>query len=305
MRIVSLLPSATEVVCALGLERQLVGRSHECDYPEEVQTLPVCSEPRFNPMGTSREIDDRVQAIVQKALSVYQVHVEQLKTLRPDVILTQDHCDVCAVGLPDVERAVCEIVDSKPRIVTLKPTGLPEVWKGMKRVAEALGCSDKGALLVSRIQRRMEEISEKARRLSKSPSVLLIEWFDPLMAAANWMPEFVEMLGGKDVFGASGSRAVKIRWEDVRDKDPDLIVILPCGWGIQRSLQEIKTLTQKLGWVDLKAVCDARVYVADGSHYFNRPGPRLMESFEMLAEMMYPDTFRFGHEGSGWKKLTP
>ena len=303
MRVVSLIASSTEIVCALGLEKFLVGRSHECDYPQSVKRLPVCSEPKFDPHGTSAEIDQRVKEIVSKSLSVYRVDSDKLKELQPHVIVTQDQCEVCAVNLEDVEKAVCNWLGSQPKIVSLKPDGLEDVWKGFERVAEALGVPEKGRELVGHSKNRMREISKKARSLSPGPSLACVEWFDPLMMAANWIPEFIEMLGGKDLFGHAGERAPRTAWEDVVKKNPDMIVLMPCGWDIKRSLEELPVLTQRPGWKDLKAVRNGRVYVTESNQFFNRPGPRLVESLEILAEIMYPGSFDFGHQGTGWKKL--
>jgi iron complex transport system substrate-binding protein len=254
-------------------------------------------------VGSARQIDEQVQKIVRESLSVYRVRTDQLQKLKPDVILTQEHCEVCAVSSKDVEDAVCSLVGSKPRIVTLRPDALPDVWKGMLEVAQTLDHLEKGKTLIEGFKRRMDEISKQARALNYHPTVVLIEWFDPLMAAANWMPEFVERLGGKNLFGKTGNHALKIQWEEIRSADPEIIVIMPCGWSIERSLGEIETLSGKPGWNDLRAVREKRVYIADGSHYFNRPGPRLVDSFEMLAEMMHPGAFQFGRQGRGWWAL--
>lgn len=303
MKIISLIPSATEIVCALGFQDQLVGRSHECDYPKGVEKLPACCQPKFSTKGTSAEIHSRVQELVSKSLSVYRVDTEKLKVLQPDLIVTQDHCDVCAVSLEDVEQAVCELIHSKPKIVTLKPDGLEDVWKGFQKVAEALGVPKNGENFVQKSKQRMKVISEKAKKFSSSPSVVCIEWFDPLMVAANWMPELIEMLGARDLFGRAGEHAPKVRWEDVIKTNPDFILIMPCGWGMDRSRKEIHLMTQKPGWRDLKAVREGKVYLTESNQYFNRPGPRLVDSLEIMAEIFYPETFKFGHEGSGWQKL--
>lgn len=303
MRIVSLIPSGTEIVCALGFENQLVGRSHECDYPERIRRLPICSEPRFDINGTSIEIDQRVQATVREALSVYRVNTEKLKELKPDVIVTQDHCDVCAVSLKDVEQAVCDWLGSKPKIIALKSNSLTDVWEGIHSAAQILGCSQKGDELVKQCQSRIQKLSEQARKLSSHPLVACIEWMDPLMVAGNWMPEFIESLGGKNLLARAGEHSPKVNWEDVRKKDPDVILIMPCGWDMNHSLQEVSVLTEKPGWDNLKAVREQKVYVADGNQYFNRPGPRLVDSLEILAEVMYPDFFSFHHEGKGWRKI--
>lgn len=303
MRIVSLIASSTELVCALGFEDQLVGRSHECDFPASVKRLPVCSEPKFDPKGSSAEIDRRVREIVSRSLSVYRVDALKLKELQPDLIVTQDQCEVCAVSLEDVEEAVCDWLGSRPKIVSLKPDGLEDVWKGFERVADALGVREKGRQLVDRSKERMREISEKARRLGPGPSVACVEWFDPLMMAANWIPEFIEMLGGKNLFGHAGERAPRTQWEDVVRRDPDMIVLMPCGWAIERSLEEMPALTRRAGWKDLRAVREGRVFVTESNQYFNRPGPRLVDSLEILAQIMYPGSFDFGHEGTGWRRL--
>ncbi len=203
-RIVTLIASATEIVCALGFEDQIVGRSHECDYPESVKRLPVCTEPKFDPDGTSYEIDQRVKAIVQEGLSVYRVDGEKLRELEPDVIVTQSHCEVCAVSLRDVERAVCAWLRGCPQLVSLAPNALADVWTSIEQVADALKVPERGAEVIRRLQARMRAIARRTRDFDHRPTVACIEWIDPLMAAGNWMPEMVEMAGGVNVFGVAG-----------------------------------------------------------------------------------------------------
>jgi len=302
-RIVSLIASATEIVCALGYEDQLVGRSHECDYPPAVARLPVCTEPKFDTVGTSYEIDQRVKNILADALSVYRVHADKLKELRPDVIVTQSQCEVCAVSLRDVEHALCNWVGSRPRLVSLEPHTLSDVWQDIHRVAEALGEPARGDELVGRLKRRMSAILEKARALPQRPTVACIEWIDPLMAAGNWMPELVEMAGGVNRFGLAGKHSPWMTWEQLRQEDPEVIVVLPCGFDIDRSRREMPALTQRSDWAELRAVRNRRVCLTDGNQFFNRPGPRLAESLEILGEVLHPAVFHFGHEGSGWEYL--
>jgi iron complex transport system substrate-binding protein len=301
-RVVSLIASATEIVCALGLEDSLVGRSHECDYPESVKKLPACTEPKFNVDGSSYEIDQRVKAILQEGLSVYRVHAELLKDLRPDVILTQTQCEVCAVSQRDVEAVVCQWLGNRPRVVSLAPNTLADVWEDIKRVALALGVSDRGRSLVRRLQERMARIAARARSLAKRPTVACIEWIDPLMAAGNWMPELVEMAGGHDLFGQAGQHAPWMTQEDLHGADPDVMVIQPCGLDIEHTRREMATLAAIDGWPDMRAVRGGRVFLVDGNQYFNRPGPRLVESLEILAELLHRDAFDFGHEGKGWQR---
>jgi iron complex transport system substrate-binding protein len=301
-RIVSLIASATEIVCALGFEDHLVGRSHECDYPESVKRLPVCTGPKFDPDGTSYEIDQRVKAIVQEGLSVYRVDGEKLRELEPDVIVTQSHCEVCAVSLRDVERAVCAWLRQCPQLVSLSPNALADVWTSIEQVADALHVPERGAEVIRRLQGRMNIIAEKTRDLAETPSVACIEWIDPLMAAGNWMPELVAMAGGVNRFGIAGAHAPWMSWDQLRAADPDVIVLLPCGFDIARTRRDLPVLAGKPEWPGLRAVRAGRVFLADGNQYFNRPGPRLVESLEILAEMLHPERFAFGHEGTGWQR---
>ena len=303
-RIVSLIASATEIVCALGFERHLVGRSHECDYPESVKRLPVCTEPKFNVEGTSYEIDQRVKAIVQESLSVYRVDGEKLRDLEPDVIVTQAQCEVCAVSLREVERTVCAWLQTCPKLVSLMPNALADVWADIELVAEALDARDAGAELIVRLQGRMASIADKARAFQARPTVACIEWIDPLMAAGNWMPELVEMGGGVNLFGEAGKHSPWMTWAQLCERDPDVLLILPCGFDIARSRQEMHLLTGRPEWPRLKAVRAGRMFLCDGNQYFNRPGPRLVESLEILAELLHPEAFAFGHEGTGWQRET-
>jgi len=298
MRIVSLIASSTEIVSALGFRADLVGRSHECDFPEGVRALPVCTEPKFNVEGTSYEIDERVKAILQEGLSVYRVHADVLDALAPDVIITQAQCEVCAVSLSDVEEAVKKLVSSKPEVVALEPNALADVWDDIRRVARALGAPERGEALVASLQRRVDAIAERARDLPRR-RVACIEWIDPLMAAGNWMPELVERAGGDNLFGAAGRHSPFLDWGDVVAADPEVVVVTPCGFDIPRTRVEVPTLAARSGWKRLAA----RTALADGNAFMNRPGPRLVESLEILAEIIHPEAFDFGHRGRGWEKL--
>jgi iron complex transport system substrate-binding protein len=302
-RIVSLIASATEIVCALGFEDQVVGRSHECDFPPSVRKLPVCTGPKFNVEGTSYQIDQRVKAILQEALSVYRVDAEILRALAPDVIVTQAQCEVCAVSLRDVEGVVCQWLQACPKLVSLMPNALADVWADIARVAEALGVPDRGAELVGRLGERMRAIRERAGSLRDKPTVACIEWIEPLMAAGNWMPELVAMAGGVNLFGAAGKHSPWMTFDELAGADPDVVLVTPCGFDIERSRRDLAVLTVQPQWPRLKAARNRRAFLADGNQFFNRPGPRLVESLEILAEILHPDVFAFGHEGSGWQHL--
>jgi iron complex transport system substrate-binding protein len=302
-RIVSLIASATEIVCALGFEKDLVGRSHECDFPPGVKRLPVCTAPKFPVDGTSYEIDQRVKAIVQEGLSVYRVDGELLRELEPDVIVTQAHCEVCAVSLREVERTVCAWLHRCPKLVSLSPNDLADIWKDFELVAEALDVPERGEEVVRSLRGRIDAIAQRAQGLADRPSVACIEWIDPLMAAGNWMPELVERAGGVDLLGQAGKHSPWMTWDELVARDPDVLVFLPCGFDIARARQDLPVLTARPEWPGLRGVQRRKVFVADGNQYFNRPGPRIVESLEILAEILHPEVFAFGHEGTGWQRV--
>lgn len=301
-RIVSLIPSATEIVCALGFEAELVGRSHECDYPASVLALLPLTAPKFDVRGTSREIDDRVKDVLQNAISVYKVDETLLDQLAPDFIVTQAQCEVCAVSLTEVERVARECLSNPANIISLEPMCLADLFSDIQRVAEALGVPERGTEVVLKLQTRIDDISTRSAEIAHKPTVACIEWIDPLMAGGNWVPELVELAGGKELFGKAGAHSPWIDWGDVWAADPDKIIVLPCGFDIERSVQEMAALVNQPGWKTLRAIREGQVYVTDGNQYFNRPGPRLVESLEILAEILHPDAFHFGHKGTGWVK---
>ncbi len=298
-----MLPSATEIVCALGQGASLVGRSHECDYPPDVAALPACTAARIDPGACSRAIDDQVRAAVRDALSVYDVDSDRLRSLRPDVIVTQDQCEVCAVSLDDVEAALGEWTGVTPRVVSLSPATLTDVWGDVQRVADALGVPERGRALRGELTERVTEIGEAAAGLGARPRIACIEWLDPLMGAGNWVPELVSLAGGTPLLGRPGEHSGWIGFDELAAVDPDAIALLPCGFDLTRTRSELAPLTGHSGWTGLRAVRDASVFLLDGNQYLNRPGPRLVESLEMLAEILHPETFRFGHEGRGWQRL--
>jgi iron complex transport system substrate-binding protein len=305
VRIISLIASATEIVCALGFEQFLVGRSHECDYPPSVAQLPVCTRPRFDIAGSSREIDERVKALRQKSLvddtlSVYEVFGEKIRELQPTHIVTQTQCAVCAVSLKDVEQAVSDLAGCGVAILSLQPNALADIWEDICRVASGLGATAAGVRLVAGLQRRFANIEASVRPLKSRPSLAGIEWADPLMAFGNWTPELVQLAGGRSLFGVAGRHSPPIRFEDLAAADPDVILIAPCGFSIDRALEDLPVLRAHAGWSQLRAVRNGRVFVADGNQYFNRPGPRLAETIEILAEILHPGVLHFGHEGKGW-----
>ena len=292
----------------MGFRDLMVGRSHECDFPPDVFSLPQATVPRLSVNASSGEIDRQVRQLAAEArtldaLGVYEIRLDVLRGLRPTHIVTQTQCDVCAVSERDVRAAVAQLADCEPEIVSLQPVALEDVWTDILRVAVALGSEESGRKLVASLRRRMDAIAGEAGRLPAPPSVALIEWVDPLLGGGNWMPELVGLAGGRCLFGEVGRHSPRLRFEDLVASDPDVILISPCGFGINRTLRDVPILEERPEWAALRAVRSGRVAVADGNQYFNRPGPRLAETLEILAEILHPGHFDFGHRGAGWMPL--
>ncbi len=304
LRIVSLIPSATEILAALGLTYAIVGRSHECDYPPEIQDRPVCTQARLNSNDPSAQIHNDVNNLLRSALSIYQIKTDVLEQLQPTHILTQDQCDVCAVSLKEVEKAVTTLIHSQPQIISLQPNVLADVWVDIERVADATGV--KSQRLVEDLKCRVKICQQKTQALSVTelPTVACIEWTDPLMTAANWIPELVKWAGGQPLFSVTGQPSPQLSWETLVATNPSVIIFMPCGFDLNRTRQEAMLLTQRPEWHNLQAVKSSRVYVTDGNWYFNRPGPRLVDSQEILAEILHPEIFQYGYIGTGWEHLT-
>ena len=307
LRIVSLIPSATEIVAALGYADCLVGRSHECDFPSSVKTLPICTEPKFDPVGSSAQIHERVSELLASALSVYRVKVDVLKTLRPTHIITQAQCEVCAVSLSDVEQAVKSLVGEKEasaiKVVSLQPERLADVWEDIARVAKALDgspeCNAAAMQLVESL--RLELQPAKSDAAGSKIAIACIEWTDPLMAAGNWVPELVNLAGGASCFGKAGEHSDWMKWEDMLAADPQKIVVMPCGYDLTQSRQATEEMSNRPEWKQLSAVKAGQVYLVDGNQYFNRPGPRLVESGEILAEIIRGQAVNKDREAVGWE----
>lgn len=307
-RIASLIASSTEIVCALGLEERLVARSHECDFPPSIKALPAVTLARLDPEASSAEIDRRVREVLKGALSVYEVDAAKLKSLAPDLVITQTQCEVCAVSLADVEKALCQWLGSAPRVVALAPDGLDDVWADVLRVAEACGVPERGTALVASLRGRLDALAARVAGSSTSspsgrsarPRVALVEWIEPLMVAGNWTPSLCRLAGGEPVLSVDGQHAPYVRWPDLVAADPEVIVVHPCGFDLERTRREAPALLRLDGWSDLRAVKDGRVALMDGNALINRPGPRLVESAEVLAEVIHPDV-SFGHRGRWWE----
>lgn len=292
-RIASLLPSATEMVCALGLGEQLVGVSHECDWPPEVRGLPVLTSARLNPAGkTSREIDRGVHRLVADALAVYEIDLQGLENARPDIIVTQDLCEVCAVSFEDVRAAARKIANPDLQVVNVHPRCLADIWEDVRRIGRACGRDRAAADVVGSATRAIAGIAAHTRDLDR-PLILTIEWIDPVMIGGLWMPELIDLAGGRCLVTHPGDLAHTLTAEDLGSLDPapEKVLIKPCGYPIEQTLAEEESLASLFRDFDWPAVRRDEIYVADGNAFFNRPGPRIVDSLEILAACIHPDVF--------------
>ncbi|HEX4772746.1 MAG TPA: cobalamin-binding protein [Bryobacteraceae bacterium] len=303
LRLISLLSSATEIIHALGLGAQQVGRSHECDFPNAVISLPICSRPNIPVNGSSREIDSLVRERAAEAISIYDLDSDLIARLRPTHVVTQTQCKVCAVSLEDVERALRQRTDTDAQIISLEPHALHDVWDDIRRVAEACGRPAEAERLIERLQQRMGEIEERASKAERCPTVATIEWVEPLMVAGNWIPELIQKANATNLFGTGGQHSPYIEWDEIVAADPEVVIAFPCGFDMERTRTELYWLTEQSGWANLRAVREGRVYYCDGNQFMNRPGPRLVESLQILAEILHPDLFPPVFEHSGWQRL--
>ncbi|HEY4014010.1 MAG TPA: cobalamin-binding protein [Polyangiaceae bacterium] len=301
-RIVSLLASGTELVCALGAGEWLVGRSHECDHPAWVKELPAVSRPTFDVGGSSGEIDRLVRERLRAGKALYEVDEEAIAALAANVLITQTHCEVCAVSPADLAHgAAARLV--REQVVALHTGSLDAILAGFRDVAKALGIEARGEALVAGVRRELAALSESTKGLAR-PSVVCLEWIDPIFSMGNWGPELVELAGGRPLIGAAGVHSTTLAWDEVLRADPDALVIAPCGFGLERAAAEMPSLARRAGWSGLAAVRAGRVFVADGNLYFNRSGPSVFETPGILAEMLHPAHFAPRHENTAWRRWT-
>lgn len=303
MRVISLLPSATEIVGVLDLMDQLVGVSHECDYPAEANQRPrVTRCPLHGSPLPSREIDAAVSKALHSQGTLYTLDEELVRRLRPELILTQKLCDVCAVGYGSVARFASTLPDA-PRLINLEPATLKDIYADIIRVADALGAPERGVEVVENLRERVRVVRERAAEAIFRPRTVLLEWIDPLFCGGHWNPEIVELAGGEEMIGRVGQPSRRIEWDEVLKARPQVLVLACCGFPVERTLQDLPLLTRRPGFSDLPAVRSGRVYVADGNAYFARPGPRIVDSLEMLAEMLHPELFEGWFPNRGVRRL--
>lgn len=300
MRIVSLLASATEIVCALGAGEMLVGRSHECDNPEWVVKLPACSVPAFDVSVSSGEIDREVRRRLRAGEPLYHVCGELIRELHADLLISQSHCEVCAVTPGDVERSC----GHGARQLSLSASSLEEIFEGMLRIAQQLDLNERGRALVDRERQRLDMVKAKSARLRR-PTVVVLEWTDPVFAMGNWGPELVDIANGELVLGEKGEYSAAIPAEQLRDADPEYVIVAPCGFGLERSLRERSVLEKYPWWRELRAVKNGNVVFADGNLFFNRSGMTVARTAEIIAEILHGITFGEKTEGIHWRRGEP
>jgi len=289
MRIVSLLPSATEIVCSLGLGESLIAVTHECDFPGFVRDLPKATRTLIPKEASSGEIDRLVRERLTSEKALYSLEPAVLEDLRPDLIVTQALCDVCAVAGEEVEAAVCAL-PGRPRVVNLEPETLSEVFDAARLVAEAAGIVGRGDAVVRSLVARVEAVAARSAGLARGPRVALLEWLDPPFSCGHWNPELVRLAGGVEVLGREGRRSRTLTWDEVASADPEVLFVSCCGFDVERTLVDLEALRDRPEWTRLRAVRESRVFVVDGSAYFSRPGPRLVDSLEILAHALHPET---------------
>jgi iron complex transport system substrate-binding protein len=295
MRIASLLASGTEITALLGKADDLVGISHECDYPMSIRNLPVLTRSHINYHARSDLIHLEVQERVRLALSLYEVNNPLVAELQPDVIITQEQCDVCAVTFDDVKEAVCTMLQKEVKIVSLNPTSLSEIFEDVRRVARAIDADPEP--LLATMREHMERVESVTRAIEPKPRVAIVEWIDPIFVSANWMPTLIELAGCVPVFGKDGEKSFVIESADLLRENPDIIIVAPCGFKLAQTKQDLHLLTSKPEWQRLNAVKTNRVYLCDGNAYFNRSTPRLLtDCLPLLAGLLHFEQGLFSRE---------
>jgi iron complex transport system substrate-binding protein len=291
VRIVSMLPAATEIAATLGLVDSLVGVSHECDHPPEVRAIPQVTRCEIHGGALpSGRIDAWVTDTLTQTGTLYTMDEPLLRRLRPDVILTQRLCDVCAVGYDSV-TALARTLPGPPVVVNLEPATLSDIFEDIRRVAAATGVADRAEGVVAALRQRVDSVRARALQAGPRPRCVILEWLDPPFACGHWNPELVEIAGGVEALGHKGRPSRRVTWEDVFAARPEVLLIACCGFDLERTRRDLPRLTEREGWADIPAVRDGRVYAVDGSQYFSRPGPRVVDSLEIAAEILHPALF--------------
>ena len=302
MRICSLLPSATEILYALGLGASVVGVTHECDFPPEAATKPVLIRPRVDPHAAAGEIDRQVSELVRRAESIYAVDAELLRSLEPDLIVTQDLCHVCAASPDDLATALTRL-PKNPRVLTLRPDSLRDVWNDIRKAGDATQRRREAQALAITLEQKVAAIEAKAAHATTRPRVLCLEWLDPFYVGGHWVPEMVAKAGGEDVLGRAGEPSFRVTGEQIEASGAEFIVVMPCGFNVKRTVTEYGAVKFPDGYMNLPAVRERRVFAVDANSYFSRPGPRLAEGVALLAHLFHPNLFPAAPPGTTAQKI--
>lgn len=300
-RIISLLPSATEIVVAIGAGSNLVGISHECDHPQEIKNLPVCSKANVDSTLSSAEIDAAVKNKIENALSLYELDFDLIKSLNADLIITQDQCKVCAVHVDDMKQKLIDILGREIEIISLQPSSIEDVLGDIQRIADSLSINVDEYL--EELNDRIEIVKHKVKFVKHRPEIVCIEWMEPLMTAGHWTPQLIDYAGGKSLLSEAFKTSKYISWEELQAADPDGIIIAACGFDMEKIKSEMHSLEKNEIWQNLKAVQKGHVFIADGNAYFNRSGPRLVDTLEIIAEILQVNQFYYGFENIAWEQL--
>jgi iron complex transport system substrate-binding protein len=287
MRICSLLPSATETLYALGIGDSVVGITHECDYPPEAAEKPVLIRPRVDPAASPAEVDEQVRELIGRGESIYGVDDELLRRLQPDLIITQDLCHVCAASPDDLATALTRL-EKMPRVLSLTPHTIADVWDDIRRIGDATGHAAEAEALVTALKRRVSDVEKAVSSASERPKVVCLEWLDPAYVGGHWVPQMVARAGGVDAQGCPGEPSFRVPWSRVLEARPEVIVVMPCGYNLARTVEEFNKIKLPAGWAELPAVRDHRVFAVDANSYFSRPSPRLADGVALLAHLFHP-----------------
>ena len=302
MRIVSLLPSATEILYALGLGDSVVGVTHECDFPSAAARKPPLIKPRVDPHAAPAEIDRQVSELVQRGESIYAVDAELLASLAPDLIVTQDLCHVCAASRDDLATALTRL-PKQPRVLTLTPHSLEDVWQDIVRVGNATGTKRDAEALAAELKSRVTMVQAAVKSASRRPRVLCLEWLDPFYVGGHWVPEMVARAGGDDVLGRAGQPSFKVSADQIAESNADVILVMLCGYDAARNAAEFRRTQLPQSWNKLPALGEVQVFAVDANGYFSRPGPRLADGLELLAHLLHPEFRSFELPQNLYQKL--
>jgi iron complex transport system substrate-binding protein len=305
MRIVSLLPAATEMVCVLGLRDALVARSHECDFPESIRKLPAVVRPSIDLDDlTLNEIDAAVAERLRMHGSLYEIDETLLAALEPDLVVTQDLCQVCAPSGNELVIAL-RSMEKKPETIFLTPHSLDDIDANLREIGRVTGTVARAEEFLARTRARREAVAALSRSIARRPRVFCMEWVDPIYCSGHWVPEMVEMAGGVDALGRRGADSVRVRWSDVATWAPEVLVVMPCGFELDRAVTQVRELFGNEGWLEIPAVRDGRLYAVDANAYFARPGPRVTEGIELLAHLFHPEQFQWTGSRDAFARIDP